>query len=126
MARVERFEDLVVWQKARQVAKDIAARCRTPPMSRDFSMVDQIRASSRSTMANIAEGFGRAGVREFHRFLSNSSGSNCETRSHLYAAADCGYLDEAELERLLAATDEVARLISRLQSSLRRRLDSAE
>lgn len=93
-------------------------------MARDFGLSDQLRRSSRSTMANIAEGFGRAGAREFHRFLSNAAGSNAETQSHLYVAFDCRYNTETELNELLADTEEVARLIRALQQSLKRFINS--
>jgi four helix bundle protein len=123
MSRVEQFEDLIAWQKARALAKRLRDNWMVPPMSGDFDMVSQLRRCSRSTMANIAEGFGRAGGREFHRFLSNASGSNTETQSHLYSAFDCQYINEQQLQSLLADAQEVGRIIAALQSAIRRRLD---
>lgn len=126
MARARRLEDLIAWQRARSFSKSLRPYYGRMPMCRDFDMVDQLRRSSRSIMANIAEGFGRAGPREFHRFLSNANGSIAETRSHLYNAFDHEYITEAELSALLDDCDEIGRIVGGLQASIRRRLDGGE
>lgn len=126
MPRVQRFEELIAWQRARSLAKRLRPFFSRSPMCRDFDIVDQLRRSSRSVMANIAEGFGRAGPREFHRFLSNAKGSLAETESHLYNAFDYEYLTQAELDSLIADCEEIARIIAGLQSSIRRRLNEDE
>lgn len=118
--RVERFEDLVAWQRARELAKQIYAACRGPKLSRDFALVSQLTRAAGSTMANIAEGFDRHGSREFHRFLSTANGSNAEVRSHLYLAFDAGYLSESEFQQLKVMAEEASRIIGGLRTAIRR------
>ena len=82
------FEDLPVWQRARELVKYIYTLTRKEAFSRDFSLVDQIRRSSASVMNNIAEGFERDGNKEFIQFLYITKGSSGEIKSQLYRALD--------------------------------------
>ena len=68
-SRIQKFEDLIAWQKARQLTKAIYQLTSTNRFSKDFGLRDQIRRAAVSTMSNIAEGFERAGKAEFHQFL---------------------------------------------------------
>ena len=70
MSRVERFEDLIAWQKARELTKRIYAVTRQADFAKDFGLKDQIQRAAVSIMSNIAEGFERGGRAEFHQFLS--------------------------------------------------------
>jgi four helix bundle protein len=84
MARIERFEDIQAWQKARELNKTIYEITKNSHFSKDFSLKDQIRRASVSTMANIAEGFGRRSNKEFANFLNMAHGSAAEVQCHLY------------------------------------------
>jgi hypothetical protein len=64
---VKRFEELVAWQKAIDLACEIDLFCRTAPFSRDFALVDQIRRAAHSVSSNIAEGFERCSRAEFRK-----------------------------------------------------------
>jgi four helix bundle protein len=88
MATIRRFEDLNVWQKARDLSKVIYLKSIKGSFSKDFALKDQINAASGSVMDNIAEGFERDGRLEFIQFLSYSKGSAGEVRSQLYRAYD--------------------------------------
>lgn len=88
MATITRFEDILGWQKARQVTSAIYEVTGQGVFSKDFGLRDQIRRSSVSIMANIAEGFGRKSDKEFANFLNYAHGSVAETQSHLYVALD--------------------------------------
>ena len=81
MSRIERFEDLIAWQKARVLVREIYKTTLTPAFSRDFSLVDQIRRASISILSNIAEGFERGKRTEFHQYLVVAKGSCAEVRS---------------------------------------------
>jgi four helix bundle protein len=83
MGSVTRFEDLVAWQRARELNREIYAATRSGPIARDFSLVNQIRSAAASIMSNIAEGFERGGAAEFHQFLVIAKGSCGEVRSNL-------------------------------------------
>ncbi|MGH8127266.1 MAG: four helix bundle protein [Gammaproteobacteria bacterium] len=123
---VDRFEKLVAWQKARVLNREVYRITGKQPFAKDFALRDQIRRSSVSAMANIAEGFDRAGRREFHQFLVIAKGSCAEVRSHLYAARDAGYLDDAEFSNLYDLADEASRLINALRATVAPRNAIAE
>jgi four helix bundle protein len=119
MNRIERFEDILAWQKARMLTKDIYALTKLGAFARDFGLKDQIQRASVSTMANIAEGFERGGDKEFAQFLSNSKGSCGEVKSHLYVALDQGYIPSAGFDKLYASADEVGKLVFGFMTYLR-------
>ena len=112
MNKIERFEDIIAWQKARVLTKEIYASTRIGQFARDYGLKDQIQRASVSTMANIAEGFERGGDREFIQFLSNSKGSCGEVKSHLYVALDQGYVPQISFDQLYGKADEISRLVS--------------
>jgi four helix bundle protein len=110
--RIERFEDIIAWQNARELTKEVYECTKNGGFSKDFGLRQQIQRSSVSAMANIAEGYERGGDKEFVQFLSNSKGSCSEVKSHLYVAADQGYITKSRFEQLYKQADEVSRLIS--------------
>jgi four helix bundle protein len=118
VGRIERFEDLIAWQKARAMTREIYLATREKPFARDFGLCDQIQRASVSVMSNIAEGFERDRPREFHQFLSTAKGSCAEARSQLYVALDVGYLETSEFERLHDLAAEVGRVVGGLRSSV--------
>lgn len=120
MSNIEKFEDIIAWQRARVLTKEIYACTRVGPFAKDYGLKDQIQRASVSTMANIAEGYERDGDREFLQFLSNSKGSCGEVRSHLYVALDQGYLTQTGFDSLSNRSGEVSRLISGFMDYLRR------
>ena len=104
MARVERFEDLEVWQLAREFCNDIFRIMQYEKIAKDYELKKQLNASSGSVMDNIAEGFERDGRKEFAQFLSISKGSCGEARSQLYRAFDRKYVEKEEFEILYSKT----------------------
>lgn len=118
MSKVERFEDLIAWQKARELTKAIYSVTADGRFSKDFGLRDQIRRASVSIMSNIAEGFGRGSMNEFHQFLVVSKASCAEVQSQLYIALDVGYLDKTTFKKLSDSANEVARIISALRTSV--------
>ena len=122
MTRVERFEDLVAWQKARALARDVYVLTRTRDFSHDFGLVSQMQRAAVSVMANLAEGFDREGTVEFHRFVAVARASCSELKSHLYVAADVGYITEDELKRMATSMDDVTRTVGALRKSLKARI----
>ena len=70
MGKINRFEDIIAWQKSRELNKFIYEATLKHPFVKDFALVDQVRRSSISILSNIAEGFERKGVQEFIQFLN--------------------------------------------------------
>lgn len=93
MARIEKFEDIDAWQKARELTALIYRQSGDGALRRDFPLRDQIRRATISVMSNIAEGFNRGGNRELIQFLSIAKGSAAEVQSQLCVAPDAGHID---------------------------------
>jgi len=96
MPAARSFTELQFWQRARQWSKQIFLRTQEQLFARDQRLCIQINDSTESVMANMAEGFGRGTQEEFITFLGYAIGSLDETRSHLCAAHDRGYLNKTE------------------------------
>ena len=123
MARVERFEDLIAWQKARTLTRSIYEVTRQGEFAKDFGLAGQMQRAAVSIMSNIAEGFERSSSAEFHQFLSTAKASSAELRSQLYVAYDVGYLSQSRFEDLLDQGEELARILGALRASIQRRRD---
>lgn len=119
MSTINRFEDLEIWQLAREISANVYRLTKSNPFSRDFGLVDQIRQSSGSVMDNIAEGFEREGRNEFIQFLSIAKGSAGESRSQLYRAKDQEYISEIEFETLKGQLVMVSVKIKRFMDYLK-------
>jgi len=116
-----RFEDLIAWQKARELTKRVYNVTGNGHFARDFGLRGPLRGSSVSIMANIAEGFERAGQSEFHQFFSIAKSSCAELRSHLYVAHHAEYIDATRFKDLMGLAQEVLPLIGGLRSVVQRR-----
>lgn len=110
--KIESFEDIASWQKARELTKLIYRHAKSGEFRRDFSLRDQICRASTSIMSNIAEGFERGGDKEFLQFLSTAKGSCGEVRSDLYVALDQDYMTQTQFEELRQMTISISRLIA--------------
>ena len=120
MATYESFEELQVWQKARQLVNEVYTVSKNSEFGRDLGLQNQIRRAAVSVMSNVAEGFERGGTGEFVQFLSLAKGSAGEVRSQLYVAHDQGYLSLEEFDQLASLAIDTSRLISGLMSYLRK------
>ena len=89
MVRVQKFEDLKIWQDARVLVSEIYSAMKG---NKDFGFKDQIQRASVSVMNNIVEGFERNSDAEFKRFLGFSKASAGEVRSMLYLAEDLNFM----------------------------------
>ena len=100
MAAVKDFEELAIFQKARELSKKIYPITQRGEFKNDFRFVQQIRAAAGSIIDNIAEGFERGGNKEFLNFLYIAKGSCGEVRSQLIRANDVGYFTQEEYDEL--------------------------
>lgn len=118
MGKINRFEDIQAWQKARELNKKIYNITRNSHISKDLFLRDQIRRASVSIMSNVAEGYGRKSKKEFANFLNMAHGSAAEVQSHLYIALDLGYISQQEFDELYKKTDEVSKMIQSFMNYL--------
>ncbi len=120
MPGFRKFEDILAWQKAREVNKLIYLLTTDGVFSKDFELRSQIRRASTSIMANIAEGFGRRSDKEFANFVNIAHGSAYEVQSHLYVALDLRYIDEEAFRSIYGNLAEICRMLFALGQTLRR------
>jgi len=121
---VKHFEDLIAWQKARELTRKIYKVTSQGEFSRDYGLRDQIRRASVSVMSNLAEGFDRGGRSEFHQFLVIAKGSCAEVRAQLYVALDAGFISNEVFGKLIGLSHEVSKLIGGLRSAVQKQRDS--
>ena len=105
MAKINKFEDLEIWQKARELCQYIENLIQTTTLKTNYSLKDQIDRSSGSVMDNIAEGFDRNGNKEFIQFLSIAKGSAGEVKSQSYRAFDKKLISEEQHLKLNEMTE---------------------
>ncbi|MBQ7180423.1 MAG: four helix bundle protein [Bacteroidaceae bacterium] len=118
MEKVKRFEDLIIWKEARELCKKVYDITSTVPFSQDIRFVQQMHASAGSIMDNIAEGFERAGNKEFINFLFFAKGSCGELRSQIIRATDVGYLTKDMAKALYNDCQKTGALIMTLIKEL--------
>ncbi len=105
------FKELKVWQKAHEVVLSIYAITLEFPSDERFGLVSQLKRSAASVPANIAEGCGRNGDRDFARFLSIAAGSASETEYHVLLAHDLDFIGKTEIHELTSQIKEVKRML---------------
>ncbi len=106
---------MVVYQKAREVSRDIYRLTASFPPDERYSLTDQIRRSSRSIGAQIAEAWAkRRYEKHFVSKLSDADGEQLETQHWIAEGVTCGYLDEATGQRLCSDLDSVGKMLNRM------------
>ena len=119
---VQHYRQLIVWQKAMDLAEQCYRVTRGFPKDELFGMTSQIRRASASIPANIAEGWGREGSRECIQFLRVAQGSLKELETHLILCQRVGLLLEAQALPFLVLCTEVGKMVRSLIGSLQRKL----
>ena len=113
------FQQLKVWEKAHALTLDIYRITRDFPRAETFGLQSQMRRASVSIGANIAEGSGRSGRREFGQFLSLALGSASELEYHVLLVRDLGFIDTSAHHRISAEVLEVRRMLTGLRRRVR-------
>lgn len=116
MATFNTFEEIIAWQKAKELTLIIYACYKG---CRDFSFRDQIRRAAVSIMNNIAEGYERRSNKELTQFLYISKGSAGEVRSMNYLGFELKYIGKEDFENIHQRSLEIARILSGLIRSLK-------
>ncbi len=119
MATFRTFEEIEAWQQARELTQLVYAVSGRGAFGRDVALRDQVRRAAVSVMSNIAEGFGRGGLREFVQFLSVARGSTSEVGAQLHVAVDQGYLSSDSFVHLQEQVTRTGSVLSGLMRYLR-------
>ena len=119
MSKIERFEDLEVWQKAIDLAVRIYTIIKSGPYKLESPIQNQLIGSSFSISNNIAEGFEHNSTKQFIRYLKISKASAGELRNQLYFLKKIQYIDQETFQVLLNDCMEVSKKISSFITYLR-------
>jgi 2-aminomuconate deaminase len=122
MATIQKFQDLEIWQLARQLENEIFTIAKDGLLSKDYSLKDQMNRSAGSIMDNIAEGFGRGGRNEFIQFLSIAKASATELQSQIVRSLDRSYITKEKFTSL----DSLTLLIGNKIGALIKHLNEGE
>ena len=114
--KIQRFEDLEVWQKTHEIVIEIYKITKYFPSEEKFGLVSQMRRAAVSIAANIAEGFKKRGSRDKSNFYNIAQGSLEELRYYMILAKDIEYLKDNHL--FLLRLDEVAKMLHGLINSV--------
>lgn len=125
MARTRHFRDLVVWQKAMGLAREIYKFTAGFPRSEVFGLASQMRRAAVSVPSNIAEGHGRLSDKSLRVFLAQARGSLYELETQIQLATDLGYLSTQVAGTLNPECDEVAKMINGLLTAIERSSNAA-
>ena len=112
MVTITKFEDLEVWQLARELSKEIYSLTFVDPIKSDYRLKDQMRGSAGSIMDNIAEGFERGSKLEFINSLGYSKGEVGELKSQLYRSLDNKYISQEIFDDLYNKADIITKKIT--------------
>ena len=115
---MNKFKDLLVWQKAMDLAKNIYEITSDFPSEEKFGLTSQIKRSAISIPSNIAEGAGRNAKNEFKHFLSIAQGSSFELETQLILAEKLSFISKNKTEVVLESLQEIQKMISGLQKTL--------
>lgn len=119
MAKVERFEDLNVWQQGMKLCTEIYTLTNYEIFAKDYGLKDQIRRSAISIPSNISEGFERDSQKQFLYFLAIAKGSCGELRTQLHLAFELGYITNDELQQLRELCIQTSKQLSGFISYLK-------
>ncbi len=112
LQHAQSFRDLVVYQKCRQLSREIMRLTRLFPKEETFSLPDQIRRSSRSIGANISEAWAkRRYEKHFISKLTDADGEQMETQHWIETALDCEYIDQKTSAQLAGKCLEIGRML---------------
>jgi four helix bundle protein len=120
MSKIQRFEDLKVWQSARVLVNQIYDASKDGPFARDFGLRDQIQKAAGSTMHNPAEGFDAGSDAEFVRFLKYARRSASEVQSQLYIALDRSYITSNQFQTMYDQATKLKKQINALIAYLKK------
>lgn len=118
MTSIRSHHDLIVWQKAMDLAEEVYRLSRAFPRSEQYALTSQITRAVVSVAANIAEGRARSTARDYANFLSIAMGSLAETETYLILAVRLGYLSNEQIEDAQELLDHVGRMLTSLRQRL--------
>ncbi len=118
MAKVNTYKDLIVWQKAMEMAIALYPIVKRLPKEETYALGDQMRRAAISIPSNIAEGFGRNSKKEYLQFLYIANGSVYELETQLLLCVQIKYLTEVEIQPVISLLSEIGKIIMTITKKL--------
>ena len=112
------YKDLIVWQKAMSMAKEVYSLVKCLPSEERYALSDQIRRAAVSVPSNIAEGYARKSTKAYLSFLGIASGSCAELETQLILCVELGYLDKERTDKVFKLNSEVGKMITSIIKKL--------
>lgn len=119
---VTHYKELLVWHKAMDLAGLVYGASRTMPKEERYGLISQVRRAAVSIPSNLAEGHARSGTKEFLQFIAIAKGSLAEVETQMMLAERFDYINNESLDDVLSLSDEVNRMLTGLQKSLKAKL----
>lgn len=105
------FKELHIWQRSKELVKNIYLLTESLPRSEQFGLISQMRRSAISIPSNIAEGSGKSSDKDFIRFLEISHSSTFELETQLLLSIDLNYVKENDIQDILVKLEEIQKMI---------------
>ena len=115
---MHKFRELIIWQKSRELVRNVYHITLKFPKEEMYSLTSQIRRCAISIPSNIAEGSGRKTIDDFSRFLDIANGSAFELETQLILASDLNYLNSDELDSIIKDVHEIEKMIYSFKKKL--------
>jgi four helix bundle protein len=119
MATIKSLEDFKSWQKARLLNTEISGITNAISFNQHFDLKMQMRSSSLSVVANLAEGYARQGNKEFFQYLSISKSSLIEVKSHLYSCLDLKLIKRSDVTHSFRLISDIQNMTSKLMDHIK-------
>lgn len=119
MGAIQSHRDLIVWQKAVELAVEVYRLAERFPKTETYRLVSQVTRAGASVPANIAEGHGRFGRKDYAHFLAISKGSLMEVDTFLVLAMRLKYLAPADCKTAFGLITEISKMLTKMRSRLR-------
>lgn len=118
MGAIQSHRDLVVWQKAMDMAVLVYTVSKKFPKSETYGLTSQITRAAASVPANIAEGSVRSTVADYCRFLSIAKGSLMETETYTMLAVRLDYITDEDANPVLGLVKEISKMLTAMKANL--------
>ncbi len=112
------FREMIVWQKSRDLVKDVYTITATYPQSEMYGLTNQMRRASVSIPSNIAEGSGHKSAKEFKRYLEIANSSSLELETQFYLSYDLSFISDDDLKVFINKIHEIQKMIFSFDKTL--------
>lgn len=117
--KINRFEDMPVWQDAQDFAVSIYSITKNFPKEEQYALSSQLKRAASSISANIAEGFGRKSSKDKIQFYRVAYGSLLETKNFIYLSKRLNYINGTSQDEIVKASEHLQKQINAIMAYLK-------